>query len=418
MSTYSSDKKLESLKELIIPIEKEMIEISKMAAEVSEKFQEISRNIESLSGVMSFLVGRKTGAITSLAGGIISTFGEIRADEERERAIRNLLPKKQELANLKTSLITNFRDSLKKNLEPLSLLLKVEVNRSFDETNRIEYENLYGNSCLDAFDLYVLTYYMIQLCDFMLEEFSAWTAYKHESGYESPDKSHVLDIVLNEIIFPNGFRNGLSTSSSNAGIWLLTKRDSILAGSLYKKYKEGKKIEDNKTKGFYSESYKKIRVVKRESFKSSKTYFEEIKKTISKDKTGNLKVLTTTNTYKQASTIFNLKSPKKYFFNVVFLTIFSIGFLAVITGKESFASILIVSFSVALIHSLVTRFWLWQKNVESSDSGCLNFFYELLCKLFITIISLGTVPFLVYQYEKKEKRFEEFIFQLRNEQRN
>lgn len=418
MSTYPTDKRLESLKELIIPIEKELIEISNMAVEISEKFQGISRDIESLSGSIGVLAGRKAGAITSLAGGIFSVIGDMRADEERQRALRKLLPKKQELANLKTSLITSFRDSMNNKIESLSLLLIEEVNRPYDETNRAEYEDLYGNSCLDAFDLYVSTYYMIQLCDFMLLEFSAWIEYKHESGYESPDKSFVLDVVLNEIIFPNGLKNGISTDSSNAGIWLLTKRDSILAGSMYKKFVEGKKIEENKKNGFYSESYKKTRVVERESFKSLKTYVGEIEKTISEDKTGNLKILTNSNIYKQASSICNIRSPKKYFFNVAFLTVFIIGLLQVISGKESFLKILMYSFIFALIHSLVTRFWLWQKNVVSSEGGCLNSLFELMFKLLITVLSLGTVPLLVYLYEKKENKFEIFVNNLRTNQVN
>jgi hypothetical protein len=407
MNANSTNKKLESLKLLIIPIEKEMLEITNMASEISEKFQGISRNIKSLSGVVGGLAGRKAGVVTSLVGEVFSVFGDIRADEERQRALRKLLPKKIELANLKTGIISQFRDNLNNQIESLSLLLIEEVNRPYDETKYAEYEDLYGNSCLDAFDLYVSSYYMIQLCDFMLIEFSTWIKYKHESGVESPDKSVVLDIVLNEIIFPNGLKNGLSTSSSNAGIWLLSKRESIISGSMYKTFSEGKR----------KEVKYEIRIFKRKSFISLKTYVSEIKKTASEDKTDNLKILTNSSIYKQANNICNIRSPKKYFFNIAFLVMFSLLFITgikeiIIKGisVDIILNVLLVSIVIAFIHSLVTLFWLWQKNIESDFS-----FYELIFKFLITVISLGTVPLFVYLYERKENRFEKFINKLRTD---
>jgi hypothetical protein len=423
MSVNPNEKKLESFNELIGPIEKEIIVISNMAAEISEKFQDLSRNIESLSGIVGVLAGRKYGAITSLAGGLLGIIGDIHAEDERQKALMRLLPKKQELANLKTSLIKGFRENLNNKIEYLSLLLKEEVNRPYDKSNHAEYVELYGGACLEAFELYTSTYYMVQVCDFMLEEFYAWSQNQHESGYESPDKSFVLNIVLNEIIFPNGLTNGLNTHGSNAGIWLLTERESIFAGSMYVKFKEGQIIQNENGEGFYSGSYKKKRVIKRESFKSLKKYVDEISKVVSNDKTGNLNFLHNTSIYKQAVDVCNIESPTRYFFKIAFLTCFFLFTIPLLislisTGELTFQVILlpiIISFIFALIHSLVSRYWLWQKNVVSSGGGCFNSILELIFKLIIIVLSIGTVPLLVYLYEKKEEKFETFANNLRTD---
>lgn len=407
MSTSPNDKQLESLKKILIPIENELIEISNMAANVSEKFQGVSRDIESLSGVIGLLAGQKAGVITSLAAGLFSIIGEIRAEKEKEKALMELLSKKQELAKLKIGLITSFRDNINNKIEPLSLLLTEEVKRPYDETNRTEYEALYGNSCIDAFDLYVVTYYLVQLCDFMLLEFNAWNEGKHESGHQSPDKSFALYVVLHEIIIPNG----VISKGSYAGIWLLSERQSILAGSMYKKYLEGEKIDDDKGKGFYSDSYKKTRVVKKESFKALKTYVNEIKKIASEDKTDNLNVLINSSIYKQAKSYCNIRSPRKYFFNVAFLILLPV-ILILIFKEKSFDSGM-ACVALAIIYSLVGQFWLWQKNVKSTETGCFSSLIELFIKVVIVLISGGTIPLLAYLYEKKEDNYEVFVNNLK-----
>lgn len=308
------DKKTEAIKSLVIPIEIELLEVLNMSSQISDRFSDISNNIKQISNVVSILGSKKTGAAVGLFGEVVNMFGGIKADDERQRALRKVLMKKIELANLKLDIVTNFRNDLSKKSDPLFRLLEEEINRPYDENHKEEFSSLYGSACLDAFDLYVSTFYLIQVCDFLIGEFNAWIKFKHNSEFEVPDKSYILDFVLNKMIFPNGLKNGLENRNAFAGIWLLSKRESIIAGSLYKKFIEGKKIEDTKEKGFYSGSYKKKKILKRESFIYLKEYINETDKIVKVDKTDHLKIITNSIIYKQGKDACNIKSSFFYFF--------------------------------------------------------------------------------------------------------
>lgn len=408
------DKRSEAIKSIVTPIEIELLEVLNMSSEISDRFNDISNNIKQLSNVVSILGSKKTGAAMGLFGEVVNMFGEIKADDERERALRKVLIKKIELANLKLGVVTNFRNDLSNKIDPLFRLLEEEINRPYDENRREEFSQLHGTTCLDAFDLYVSTFYLIQVCDFMIGEFNAWIKYKHNSEFEVPDKSYILDFVLNKMIFPNGLKNGLENRNSFAGIWLLPKRESIIAGSMYKKFIEGKKIEDNKEKGFYSGSYKKKKILKRESFIYLKEYINETDKIVEQDKTDHLKIITDSIIYKQAKDVCNIKSSFFYFFRAAFIVIFGFYIISAGTSEEPFFSGLISgligSLSVAFAFGLLGRFLIWADNVKS-DGGCL----ESLFKLIVGVLSLGTIPLMVRSYKNKEINFNKYIVNLKKE---
>lgn len=405
------DKKIEYLKSIVNPITEELDEVLIMTSEISDRFCDLSNSIKQLSYVAGIVVGRRTGVVMDLIGEAVNVFGQIKADDERDIAMRQVLMKKIELANLKLGVVISARKNLANQIDSFYELLCIEIIRPYDETKREEFEKLYGAACLDAFEMYVSIYYFIQVCDFMIEEFNAWIKYKHNSEFEIPSKSYILDFILNELIFPRGLKNGLDNRNLYAGFWLLSKRESIIGGAMLKVLIEGEKIEASKKKGFYSESYKKTNILKRESFLYLKTYVNEIWNVVEQDKTGNLKVITDSIIYKQAKDVCNIKSPIFYFFIRAYVVVFC---FFIIGNYKNIASVfgtgLIACVPIAFVFSLVCKFFLWSNNVKSEGS-CL----ESIFKFIVAVLSLGTIPILVKAYENKDISFNNYIVYLKKE---
>jgi hypothetical protein len=411
MSTENANKRLNSLEELILPIEKDLAEISHLAAQISEKFQNVSTTIKSLSSGIGLLAGKKAGNTTYVVGEVFNFIGYLKASAKEDEALENLLVKKNELASLKSVIVKSYRESINAQLENLLLLLKTEVSRIYDKNDESEFVKLYGESIINAFDLFILTQYSVQICDFMLAEFTAWSQNIQNSDFVAPDKSNVLNYVFIEVIFPKGLNNYSNLNETNAGKWLLQKRENIFAATIYDAFVEGEKIDYSKTKSFYADSYKKTNILKRESYNHLKKYVEEITKISEEDKIGNLKVITESTIYKQAKSVCNIGSSFNYFFIRYFILFLFFTLESAYRNNSSYLSGVFYGLGLAFVFSLVCKFWIWSKNVKSESGGCS----ESFVKIALTIFSLGTIPLLVKSYENKEISFENFITYLRDD---
>ena len=403
----SKEIQLEKLTSEMNIIEQEIISISNMASEISDKFNHLSENIKGLSDLASALAGKKAGSVTNLIGHGIALFGNIYADVKKDEAIAKLLPKKQEIAKIKYNIISNYKRDLDNKIESLLILFKDEVNRTYNEEDITKYEELYGQSCIDSFHLYTMSFYMAQICDFMLAEFSAWQNGQNESEYEKPDKTYILEYVVTNIIAPNGLINELQKRNSTGGFWLLTKQDSLFAAIL-------NNITDNDNA---NENPK--RIVKSNSFKHLKNYLNQLKKVIKSNTNNKTEWLSNNEIYTKANKVTTLKSLNTFLFICLtvmyFISLMIISFNNKSTPNdllfqiENLFSAIILAAIAALIAIPFCRiaFWVFDDN-EFEKKG-----YYYLMILFLGIITLGVVPISFYVYLKKEEEFRLFLLELK-----
>lgn len=162
-------------------IENELAEIISLASEMSEKFAGISNEIKEISGTIGKVFGKNAGALTYIAGGAVKFFGEIYADVKKEEALMKILPKKKILATEKLEIVkfglVFFLNKIKKE----ELILLSEINREISDDNYDEFVELYSVNCMRAFDLYLHTLKLIQVCEFAINEFEAWLNNEHNS---------------------------------------------------------------------------------------------------------------------------------------------------------------------------------------------------------------------------------------------
>ncbi|SHG21308.1 hypothetical protein SAMN05444372_103203 [Flavobacterium micromati] len=405
--SYTIQEKLKGLRTDIDLIEKEIIIISELAAEVSEKFQGLANNIQNLSGIVGFFAGRKAGGATNLIGGAIGFFGDIYAGMKHDEALAKLAPKKLALSRAKLETITNFRDLLDNNSENYWKLFLVEANRQYNTDQQDEFVMLYGESCNDAFYLFVMNFYLIQVCDYMLEQFKSWgwSNGKNDSTTAvKPNKTYVLEEIVTNVILPNtSFLEAVSSKESSGGIWLMSQHESLFAVLLQKIVSEAENDDANNKK----------RVANKKSFIALKKDLKAMKNIENEDPAIWLKG---NKVYQQANSVCKITSINHYLFKYFFIGIFCFLLLPITEILDYDLSYiyqkvvekLILALFVALILSGVARILLWAKE---SDDGSKSIYYYIFY-LFISVFTLGLMPILIFRYQKKEKNYGIFLVQL------
>ena len=406
MNLNTNEKLKSVLEQSLVSIESELISISAMAEELSDKFKGFSKDIDNFSGIIGLIGGKEMGQTTKLISKAVNFLGDIYSEHKKSEALKLLLPKKQELANIKINVITNFLEILNKQSQSLNGLLTVEINREYNnEKELINFETLYGNSCKDTYELVIYNHYLIEVCTYILEEFKAWLNGKNESDFSKPDKTLSLEYVLdNDIFQKNKLIESIKFDKGNGGVWLLSKNKSLFAAFLNKIYKNGESLDVKNNK----------RITNNNSFKILKKNILEIDDSINIKETRNYKWLTDeTSLFNNAKKAIKLESLNLFLFKYFFVYSF-IALLIIYKNKINLdffeiISALILSVFMALFFILFSRLLFWVFDDENSER---SIWYYLLF-LFFTILTLGVLPIAFYKYQKKERNYLLFINSLK-----
>ena len=400
MNNQQSQDLYEKFNSELSVIEKDMAEIAQMAATVSDKFNGIGENIQSFASIPGF--GRKGAVAATIVGGAVKIFGDLYADVKKEEALQKLLPKKVEIAEAKTSVIQNFLQLLNSHKEKFRLLLQQEINIEFNEEGRSAYKESHAESCQNSYSIYVRTIHMIEICNYMLEEFAAWKLGKHESSQLKPDKTMVLEDVLTMITTPEKLSDP-KNDKLTGGIFLLSQNEPLFATLLNKLHLDAAATEKKKEK----------RVAKRRSFTEVKKFIRKLNKIEGSKDITHLDWIRSYPIFTQAEKTFKLTKLYPYL-----LKYYGIGYFIVILYLRSsmrygaidmiFSAIFfsfIVS-NIAILFSLII-FYLYENN----DSGKGSVYYLLF--LTFTVLTLGLMPIAFKRYLKREEEYEDFLVQLK-----
>lgn len=389
----------ENFNSQLTAIEKDMAQIAEMAAAVSNKFDGIGDNILNFAAIAG--LGRKGLATATIVGGAVKLFGEVYAELKKEEALKKLLPKKVEIAELKTTVIQNFKEILEGKITDLRSLLEQEINVEFQEAGRATYEENRGEACQDSYSFYVRSMHIIEICHYMLEEFAAWKMGKHESGMSKPDKAVVLEDVVAMITTPENLTDPNNTNMTG-GLYLLSKNEPLFATMLNKIHLDASKSEKKSRK----------RVANRKSFTEVKRFVHKLKKIEKSKEITHLNWLSSFPTFQNAVETFKLTK-----FYTYLLKYYGIGYFIFILFMRSsmdhgsvdmIFSAIMLSFlvsNIAILFSLII-FYLY----ENEDGKGLWYYIFFLT---FTVLTFGLMPIAFKRYLEKENNYEDFLTQLR-----
>lgn len=400
MNNQQSKELHENFNSQLTLIENDMAEIAKMAATVSDKFNGIGENIQSFASIPGF--GRKGMAAATIIGGAVKLFGGLYADIKKEDALQKLLPKKVEIAESKTAVIQNFRQILEGKREELRSLLQQELAVEFNEEGRAEYQETKEEACQNSYSLYVRSMHIVEICNYMLAEFTAWKLGKHESGMAKPDKAVVLGDVLTMITTPQSLSDP-TNNKLTGGMYLLSKNEPLFATLIHKLHIDATATEKKKEK----------RIANRKSFTEVKKFTRQLKKIEQSKEVNHLDWLKSIPTFQQAVENSKLTSLFAYLFKyygigyfVFFLYVrSSMGF----EGADVLFSSLVYSAIVSAIVSGISLLIFYMYEVDNGGRGLM--YYGLF--LTFTVLTFGLMPIAFKRYLKKEKNYENFLVQLK-----
>jgi hypothetical protein len=385
----------ENFNSQLTKIEKDMAEIAEMAAAVSDKFDGIGNNILNFAALAG--LGRKGQTTATIVGGAVKLFGGVYAELKKEEALKKLLPKKVELAELKTAVIQNFKGNLEGRKAELNSLLQQEVGIEFKEEDK----SIRGEACQDAYAMYVRSMHIIEICNYMLEEFAAWKLGKHESGMPKPDKAVVLEEVVAMITTPENLTDPNNTKITG-GLYLLSKNEPLFATMLNKIHSDASKSDNKEQK----------RVANRKSFTEVKKFVRKLKKIEKSKEITHLNWLNSFPTFQNAVETFKLTR-----FYTYLLKYYGIGYFIFILFMRSsmnhgavdmILSAIMLSFivsNIAIVFSLII-FYLY----ENEDGKGLWYYIFFLT---FTVLTFGLMPIAFKRYLEKESNYEDFLTQLR-----
>ncbi|MCX7735976.1 MAG: hypothetical protein N2319_04625 [Candidatus Kapabacteria bacterium] len=274
ITSTQKQKEIEELLESAKSLQNEVNEITAKALEISDKFQQIGDNISQVFDSVGSIVSNKSvgklatsiikkskykefskaggeliNASTELAGTLISGIGDLlnvaiskygqwKANKKREKSLKELLPKKQELAKAKKDKIQELLPKITNNKNKLLEFCKNEVKVEIDSCLLDRYEYIKG-SAKDIFIAYHNMNFTEKLCNFMIEEFSFWLKGEHESNLKTPTLRNTLNedirILFQESNFPQTALNFSYLKSISIGSLLLLNDNDLKKPALQNK---------------------------------------------------------------------------------------------------------------------------------------------------------------------------------------
>ena len=381
-------------------IENELAEIISLASEMSEKFAGISNEIKEISGTIGKVFGKNAGALTYIAGGAVKFFGEIYADVKKEEALMKILPKKKILATEKLEIVKFvlgfFLDKIKKE----ELILLSEINREISDDNYDEFVELYSVNCMRAFDLYLHTLKLIQVCEFAINEFEAWLNNEHNSKLPKITNVEIYAEVVSNFILPSGVETEIVKDKFSASFWILSQKPDLLGAYYYNVFNN-------------SSSLNVIRVFKKPSFMNLRKVSLQFEK-LSKNK--NSKTVSWINQnpfFIKGKSILKISSLNSFLFKNIIIGN-SLFFVLLHYYSDVQKGILEIILSSILFASIVSIFiFLFSKllfSIYENDKKSLS--YYLLLAVF-TFFTLGFLPYAFKRYLKKEMDYKVFIEELK-----
>ena len=376
-------------------IEKEIASISHMAADLSESFQNIAKGVSSLSTTVGKMVGDSRGtaagnkaeAATKLLGKVIGFAGDMYAGHKRDQALAKIAPKRLQLVEKKTAVITNFQTILKRQQKQLETLFKTESAREFEQIATADFVELHGETCKNTFELFVMNRYLTQVCAYTLAQFDAWLS---SDGFEDstiPEvsvKTIYSDVLENIILRNSSFSASLYQPRWTAGLWLLTETASLVSAV----YRQLYRTESTKASGSSQVSSTTL-------YKALKDLTDEITQFGSQVPTTGL---VENEVYLEAKNVLNLKHPFLYILASVTVPLTVVSYF--LAGIESIVGLIFVagiSFAVGIFLSNGSKSMQLQ-------TGFFKFVWGA-----VSIMTLGLMPMALNSYQKTEAAYREFL---------
>ena len=198
-----------------LDIQEQVQEIAMLAEQVSEKFENIGDAIQRSSKSAAYFaknlikstqykgmakgVGQMTEASFQIIGEGVKAFGEWRAKRKEKKLLEKLLPKKQELASNKMATIENLIPRIIKDKESIIEFCKNEASTQINFHDQGRFDLVY-NDTKKIFEAYFIFEQAELLCRYLLDEFAAWLAGKHQSESEMLEADQIYFACVGKLI--------------------------------------------------------------------------------------------------------------------------------------------------------------------------------------------------------------------------
>ena len=191
-------------------IKKQMQAILEQTALVSEKFSQVGDGIVNLSKNISKIseqFGKSGSSITAgaeIIGKAIKFGGQFWAKHKENKLKKEMLPKKQAIANAKIGVIKKLRERVLKEHAQIEIYFKQESKKISDVTNEEKYK-LLEKGLKELLDTYFIFKHLLYMSDFFLAEFEAWLANLHESKAVLLPATEIYKKCVHELIENSSF---------------------------------------------------------------------------------------------------------------------------------------------------------------------------------------------------------------------
>ena len=245
------EKKQQEIDSLIKDVKKiqhDIDEILQQTKQVSEKISEIGNNFINAAPALGQLakiitattrfkgnaqiVGQLTSVGSEYLGKGIEKFGNWFAERKKRKLNEKMLPKKQEIANLKKNTIENMIPKIEKDLIKIDGFIQKEISLSIIEIDSEKRWQVVNKGVKELFESYFILTNSLSVCNFLIDEFNAWLNGENESQSELKTSEEVYLTCVNSLVvwsnFPSSNPSFAIPKHYNIGINLLLFDNDIM----------------------------------------------------------------------------------------------------------------------------------------------------------------------------------------------
>lgn len=240
---------------VIEDLDKELSEILFLSSQLSERFTGIAQDIYDIAPVVGDFFGSKAQRNTELISLAVDLFGKLYAEIKKKSEQQKLLIKKQELASAKMNVLVTYNYMLHGAIDNAEEIFSNEIQYIIPSGDINNFETTRAKTLKLSYGNYLKNLKLKQVIDYIIEEYNAWLAGKHESGMQKPLNASVYDYVVNSFLLPEGLQAAILDKRYTAGMWLF-ENENILVASYFESI--AMQNEDEVTNILFSENYNNL----------------------------------------------------------------------------------------------------------------------------------------------------------------
>ena len=191
-------------------IKNQIEKLYEQTADVSQKISELGGSITKIStGIKSVAKSLgKYGGYVAVAGAVlgetIKIVGKFWEKNKNKKIANQMLPKKQEIAKAKLSIVTKNQERISQHLQKIEQYIKQESDIKLDFKNINKYDIL-SQGYNHLIETYFTFKHLLYVLDFFSQEFNAWLTGMHQSNAKLLTTSEIYKEAINELIKYNNF---------------------------------------------------------------------------------------------------------------------------------------------------------------------------------------------------------------------